>query len=98
MWRPIMIEMKSSGLNAIETYVFWNLHQPQSPDQYDFSGRLNLTLFLQTAAELDLYVILRIGPYICAEFNYGGFPIWLREFPGVEFRTYNSIFIKYMSQ
>lgn len=93
MWRALMERSKEAGLNTIETYVFWNLHERRR-GVYDFSDRLNIRLFLDTAQELGLYVILRIGPYICAETNYGGLPAWLRDVPGIQMRTDNEPFLR----
>ena len=68
MWPDIFAKMKASGLGAVESYVFWNYHVQslEQRDDPDYSGRGNVTLFLQLAAEADLFVIWRIGPYICA--------------------------------
>ncbi len=62
---------KQNGLNTVQTYVFWNIHEQQR-GTYDFSGRANLSQFLQEAANAGLFVNLRIGPYVCAEWDYGG--------------------------
>eukprot|EP01112_Ceratiomyxa_fruticulosa_P015081 TRINITY_DN4394_c0_g2_i2.p1 TRINITY_DN4394_c0_g2~~TRINITY_DN4394_c0_g2_i2.p1 ORF type:complete len:692 (+),score=132.91 TRINITY_DN4394_c0_g2_i2:110-2185(+) len=97
MWDSVFKHAKQAGLNAISTYVFWNIHEPVE-GAYIFSERANLTLFLELAKANDLFVILRLGPFVCAEFTYGGFPIWLREIPGIEFRTYNQPFMDYMSK
>ncbi len=81
----------AANLNAVETYVFWDMHEAQ-PGVYDFStGRRNLTAFLQAAADANLFVVLRIGPYVCAEWNYGGFPAWLRNLPNVTFRSDDAV-------
>lgn len=93
MWRSLMERSKEAGLNATETYVFWNLHERQR-GVYDFSDRLDLRQFLDIAQELGLYVILRIGPYVCAEINYGGLPAWLRDVPGMQMRTDNEPFLR----
>ncbi len=93
MWPSLMRASREAGLNAIETYVFWNLHERERK-VYDFSHRLDLPRFLGLAAEHGLNVILRIGPYVCAETSYGGFPLWLRDIPGVEMRTYNRPFME----
>ncbi len=95
MWRSLMEHSKEAGLNAIETYVFWNLHERRR-GVYDFSDRLDIRRFLDIAHELGLYVILRIGPYICAETNYGGLPAWLRDVPGIQMRTDNEPFLREM--
>ncbi|CAF1541268.1 unnamed protein product [Adineta steineri] len=73
MWPYIMSMAKQNGLNTVQTYVFWNIHE-QKRGTYDFSGRANLSQFLQDAANAGLFVNLRIGPYVCAEWDYGGFP------------------------
>ncbi|GCE13601.1 beta-galactosidase [Tengunoibacter tsumagoiensis] len=97
MWPELMKRSKEAGLNTIETYVFWNLHEVQE-GQFDFSDRLNLYHFCELAQEHGLHVILRIGPYICAETNYGGFPAWLREVPEIQMRTYNQPFMQAMER
>jgi beta-galactosidase GanA len=61
-------------------------------------GRRDLRKFIQLAAAEDLYVVVRIGPYVCAEWNYGGFPVWLRDIPDIEFRTDNEPFKKEMQR
>ena len=88
MWPYLMKMAKTNGLNTIQTYVFWNLHEP-TPNTTDFSGRANLSQFLQAAADAGLFVNLRIGPYICAEWDYGGLPAWLNQIPGIVFRRNN---------
>ncbi|MBC2593902.1 beta-galactosidase [Ruficoccus amylovorans] len=91
MWRNILRHMRLSGLNTVETYVFWNLHERRR-GVLDFSDRLDLVKFCQLAQQEGLHVILRIGPYICAETNYGGLPGWLRDIPGIMMRTDNEPF------
>src|SRR5579883_1179592 len=97
LWPELMRRSKEAGLNAIETYVFWNLHEHQR-GRFDFSDRLDLYRFCQLAQEHGLYVILRIGPYICAETNYGGLPPWLRDVPGIRMRTWNEPFMHEMER
>lgn len=82
-WRDRLRKMRAVGLNAVETYVPWNLHEPQ-PGLFDFGNGstdftkfLNLERFLKLAQEEDLFVILRPGPYICAEWDFGGLPSWI---------------------
>ncbi|PPD86104.1 hypothetical protein GOBAR_DD16936 [Gossypium barbadense] len=92
MWPDLIRKAKEGGLDAVETYVFWNAHEP-TRGQYDFSGNLDLIRFLKTIQDQGLYAILRIGPYTCAEWNYGGFPVWLHNMPGVSLRTKNDVFM-----
>lgn len=73
LWRDVLQKLRAHGYNAISIYVSWNYHSP-APGKYDFTGVRDLDLFLRTAAETGLYVILRTGPYINAEVDAGGFP------------------------
>ncbi|MGW0971032.1 beta-galactosidase [Streptomyces sp. NPDC002516] len=82
LWRDVLQKMRAHGYNAVSIYVAWNYHSP-APGQHDFTGVRDLDLFLRTAAETGLYVILRPGPYINAEVDAGGFPGWLTAAPGV---------------
>ncbi len=75
-WRYAMRMARAMGLNTVATYVFWNLHEPE-PGHFDFTGQNDLAAFLRIAHEERLYVILRPGPYVCAEWEFGGFPAWL---------------------
>ncbi|EOA19142.1 hypothetical protein CARUB_v10007813mg, partial [Capsella rubella] len=91
MWPSIIDKAKTGGLNSIQTYVFWNVHEPEQ-GKYDFSGRFDLVKFIKLIHEKGLYVTLRLGPFIQAEWNHGGLPYWLREVPEVYFRTDNEPF------
>ncbi|KAK7251320.1 hypothetical protein RIF29_34400 [Crotalaria pallida] len=91
MWPDIIQKAKDGGLDAIETYIFWDRHEPVRR-AYDFSGNLDFIKFLKLIQDGGLFVILRIGPYVCAEWNYGGFPLWLHNIPGIVLRTDNPIY------
>ncbi|HUU43079.1 MAG TPA: beta-galactosidase [Planctomycetota bacterium] len=97
MWPDLMKRSVEAGLNTVETYVFWNLHERER-GVYDFSDRLDLRRWCEIAAEHGLHVILRIGPYICSETDYGGFPAWLRDVSGLEMRTFNKPFMDEMAR
>lgn len=75
-WRDRFRMAKAMGLNAVSTYVFWNLHETR-PGVYDFSGNNDIAEFVREAQQEGLYVILRPGPYVCAEWELGGYPAWL---------------------
>ena len=77
----------------METYTCWNLHERQE-GRFDFSGGLDVARFVQTAQKLGLYVILRPGPYICAEMDFGGLPSWLLNRPGLALRCNNPLFLQ----
>ncbi|XP_058109027.1 beta-galactosidase 15-like [Magnolia sinica] len=91
MWPDLIQKAKDGGLNAIETYVFWNIHEPRRRE-YNFQGNRDLIRFIKTVHQAGLYFILRIGPYACAEWNYGGLPVWLHQMEGIQLRTDNQIF------
>ncbi|KAM7471820.1 hypothetical protein LguiA_010003 [Lonicera macranthoides] len=91
MWPQLIQKAKEGGLDVIQTYVFWNGHEPQ-PGKYYFEERYDLVKFIKLVKQAGLYVHLRIGPYACAEWNFGGFPVWLKYVPGISFRTDNGPF------
>ncbi|XP_044478813.1 beta-galactosidase 1-like [Mangifera indica] len=91
MWPDLIQKAKDGGLDVIQTYVFWNGHEP-SPGKYYFGGNYDLVKFIKLVKQAGLYVHLRIGPYVCAEWNFGGFPVWLKYIPGIDFRTDNGPF------
>ena len=75
-WGDRLMKMKSAGLNTVMTYIPWNLHEPIK-DHYEFGGRWDITRFIRQAQQVGLKVIVRPGPYICAEWEFGGMPAWL---------------------
>jgi beta-galactosidase len=79
-WRNRVQMAKAMGLNTIATYVFWNVHEPR-PGEYEFSGNYDLAAFIRTIEAEGLHVLLRAGPYSCAEWEFGGFPAWLLKDP-----------------
>jgi len=91
-WRDRLKKARAMGLNTISTYVFWNAHEPK-PGVYDFSGNLDAAAFIRTAQEEGLYVILRPGPYSCAEWDLGGFPAWLLADPNIVLRSTDQKFL-----
>lgn len=93
-WRHRMKMLKAMGLNAVATYVFWNLHEPEE-GKWDFTGDKDLAEYIRIAGEEGLMVILRPGPYVCAEWEFGGYPWWLQNIDGMELRRDNEQFLKY---
>jgi len=75
-WGHRLKLMKAFGLNTLQTYVPWNLHEPEK-GHYCFDGHLNLQAFLEACQAEGLYVMLRPSPYICSECDWGGLPYWL---------------------
>ena len=75
-WEDRLRKLKAAGFNTVETYVCWNMHEPRK-GEFDFTGRFDIRRFIKTAQEVGLYAIVRPGPYICAERDFGGLPAWL---------------------
>lgn len=92
-WYDRLLKLKACGLNTVETYTCWNLHERRE-GVFDFSGMLDIAEFIRTAQELGLYVILRPGPYICAEWDWGGLPSWLLTYPQMKRRCYDELFME----
>ncbi|KAM2711110.1 hypothetical protein EV1_031262 [Malus domestica] len=95
MWPDILEKAKRGGLNVIQTYVFWNIHEPVQ-GQYNFEGNYDLVKFIKLVQEHGMYVTIRLGPFIQAEWNHGGLPYWLREVPGIIFRSDNTAYKYHM--
>ncbi|KAK9280929.1 hypothetical protein L1049_003820 [Liquidambar formosana] len=93
-WEDRLLRAKALGLNTIQTYVPWNLHEP-SPEKLVFEGIANIVSFLKLCQKLDLLVMLRAGPYICAEWDLGGFPAWLLAInPALKLRSSDPAFLQ----
>ncbi|XP_006742954.1 beta-galactosidase-1-like protein isoform X2 [Leptonychotes weddellii] len=86
LWADRLFKMRMSGLNTVQFYVPWNYHEPE-PGVYNFNGSRDLFAFLNEASVANLLVILRPGPYICAEWDMGGLPAWLLQKPDIHLRT-----------
>ena len=92
-WEDRLLKLKAAGLNTVETYVPWNFHEKKR-GEFDFSGMLNIEKFVKTAQDLGLYVIVRPGPYICAEWDFGGLPAWLLKDKNIRIRCWDKQYIK----
>ncbi|MDR2847620.1 MAG: beta-galactosidase, partial [Bacteroidales bacterium] len=93
-WRHRVQMLKAMGLNTVTTYIFWNAHEPEL-GKWDFNGDHNLAEFVKIVGEEGLMVILRPGPYACAEWEFGGYPWWLQNVEGLEVRRDNPEFLKH---
>ncbi|MFP4216665.1 MAG: beta-galactosidase [Planctomycetota bacterium] len=94
LWRDRLIKARRAGLNCISTYVPWNIHEPRE-GEWDFQGDRDIASFIKLAADVGLYVILRPGPYICAEWDFGGLPAWLTAKSGMHVRTPSAAYTHY---
>eukprot|EP00092_Neocalanus_flemingeri_P024878 GFUD01026976.1.p1 GENE.GFUD01026976.1~~GFUD01026976.1.p1 ORF type:complete len:678 (+),score=151.84 GFUD01026976.1:30-2036(+) len=97
MWRDRMKKMRLAGLNTLQTYVEWSSHEP-TPGEFVFSGGLDLAKYISTAQEVGLDVILRPGPFIDAERDFGGLPAWLlKNGDNIKLRTKDKKFMDRVS-
>ena len=92
LWRDRLLRLKRAGFNTVETYAFWNFHEPRE-NEWDFTGDKDFGAFLSTAQEVGLYAIVRVGPYVCAEWDSGGYPLWLKFKPPFKVRTADPAFL-----
>lgn len=97
LWRDRIVKAKRAGLNTIETYIAWNF-QELKEGRYDFKGDKDIDRFFSICKELGMYIIVRLGPYICSEWDGGGLPAWLNTKKGIELRTNNPVFLKYVDR
>lgn len=94
-WEDRLLKLKACGFNTVETYVAWNIHEPQK-GQFNFEGIADLVCFIEIAGEIGLHVIVRPSPYICAEWEFGGFPAWLLAEPDMRLRCYHKPFLDHV--
>ncbi|XP_065928818.1 beta-galactosidase isoform X2 [Magallana gigas] len=95
-WRDRLEKMYAAGLDAIQFYIPWNYHEPEI-GQYNFEGQRDFVQFIKLAQEVGLLVLIRAGPYICGEWEFGGFPAWLlKENPKMVLRKMDPTYIKYV--
>ncbi|MEO6905544.1 MAG: beta-galactosidase [Ginsengibacter sp.] len=92
-WKQRLEMIKAMGLNTVATYVFWN-YQETAPGVWDFkTDNRNIAEFVKTAQQVGLFVILRPGPYACAEWEFGGYPWWLQKVNSLVIRANNKPFL-----
>ena len=92
-WQHRLRLVKAMGLNTVCAYMFWNMHEPR-PGQFEWSGQADIAAFCRAAQAEGLWVILRPGPYACAEWEMGGFPWWLLKHDGIELRSRDPRFLE----
>ncbi len=96
-WTDIFKKMRAMGCNCVETYCAWNMHEKQ-PEVYDFTGNLDIASFIKAAGDEGLMAIVRPGPYICSEWEFGGLPWWLQTDENLEIRCMNKAYIKHFDR
>ena len=97
LWYDRLLRIKRAGFNCVEIYTFWNFHEPKE-NQFDFEGDHDLGAFLDMVKNLGMYAIVRVGPYYCAEWDNGGYPLWLKFKKGLCVREDNKLFEQYVNR
>ena len=92
-WEHRIKMCKALGMNTICLYVFWNIHEPET-DSFDFSGQNDVAAFCKLAKKNGMYVIVRPGPYVCAEWEMGGLPWWLLKKKDIRLREQDPYFMQ----
>ena len=92
-WEDCFYNLKAMGFNTVETYIPWNLHEPEE-GVFDFSRGKDIVRFVRLAQEMGLMVILRPTPFICAEWEFGGLPAWLLRYKDMKVRTNTPLFLE----
>jgi len=92
-WYDRLLKLKESGCNCVDTYISWHLHE-KVRGELDFTGWLDLDKYLKTIEELGLYAIIRPGPYICSECDFGGLPWWLLKTPDIGVRCFDERYLE----
>ncbi len=91
-WYDRMLKLKECGFNTVETYICWNLHE-SNEGEFNFSGNLDFEAYVDLAKDLGLNVILRPGPYICSERDFGGLPAWLLSYKDLHIRCNDPLYL-----
>ncbi len=92
-WRHRLKMCKAMGLNAVCAYLFWNFHEPVQ-GQFNWEGDADIARFCKIAQEEGLWVILRPGPYACAEWEMGGLPWWLLKHEKISLRSRDAKYLE----
>jgi beta-galactosidase len=94
-WEQTIKKMATGGLNVVQTYIPWNLHEPKK-GQFNFEGIADLEGWIGICRRCGMYAILRLGPYICSEWDFGGLPYWLITDGVQRLRSMDPVYIKHV--
>ncbi len=94
LWRDRLLKAKRAGLNCISTFIPWNYHEPVE-GQWEIADEKDVSAYVRLAGELGLYVILKPGPYVGGDLDFGGLPGWLTTKSGISYRNSNAAYTHY---
>lgn len=94
LWQDRLLKARQAGLNCVSTRIMWNYHE-LTEGQWDFQGQQDIAEFVRVAGELGLYVILKPGPYVDGDWDFGGLPGWLGGKSGMAYRSSNAAYTHY---
>ncbi|MHA7306764.1 glycoside hydrolase family 35 protein [Arthrobacter sp. TMN-49] len=97
-WQDRIDRLVAMGVNTLDTYIAWNFHQPYADGAPDFTGWKDVARFITLAGDAGLDVIVRPGPYICAEWDNGGFPSWAISHPDMVLRSSDPLFTSVVAE
>ena len=92
LWHDRLLRLKRAGFNTLQTYTFWNFHEAKE-GQFDFTGQRDVEEYLKEAQDVGLYATVRVGPYVCSEWDSGGYPVWLKFKPDLIVRENNPAYL-----
>ncbi|KAJ5808284.1 beta-calactosidase [Penicillium riverlandense] len=91
-WKDRLAMAKAMGLNTVFSYIFWHDLEPQ-PGEWDFTGNNDISAWYEAVQNAGLYAVIRPGPYVCGETEWGGYPGWLNNIKNMSVRTNNPQFL-----
>lgn len=96
-WEDNIKKMSNGGLNCVQTYIPWNLYEP-SKGVFKTDGDVDFIKFIEIIKKYDMYMIVRPGPFICAEWDFGGLPYWLNQESNISFRSSDPTYLNYVKK
>ncbi|MGN6371127.1 MAG: beta-galactosidase [Phycisphaerae bacterium] len=93
-WEDRIKKIKAMGLNTVSVYIFWNQIE-QKEGEFKFTGDTDVRRFIQLCQQNGLWVVLRVGTYVCAEWEFGGYPWWMLQHHDMKLRSADPKFLEY---
>ncbi len=94
LWEDRIKKIKALGLNTVSVYIFWNQIEPKE-NEFVFTGDTDVRRFVKLCQDNGLWVVLRVGTYVCAEWEFGGYPAWMLKHKGMKLRSDDPQFLAF---